>query len=95
MSVQDHLVSGSSLIVSLFKEVSDLIPNTGPLSQVLGITSQLFEIVDQIQTNKEGCEHLIERILGFLKDITEDRNQLNVPIPAGSPTEKRLYTLIS
>ncbi|KAF7977235.1 hypothetical protein HWV62_4337 [Athelia sp. TMB] len=95
MSVQDHLVSGSSLIVSLFKEVSDLIPNAGPLSQVLGVTSQLFEIVDQIKTNKEGCEHLVERILGFLKDIAEERNRLNVPIPASSSTGKRLYTLIS
>ncbi|KAF7966867.1 hypothetical protein HWV62_36675, partial [Athelia sp. TMB] len=72
MSVQDHLISGSSLILSLFKEVSELIPNAGPLSQVLGVTTRLFEIVDQIKTNKEGCEHLVERILGFLKAIAEE-----------------------
>ena len=95
MSFLDHATDASSTIVTLFKEVSDLIPNAGPLSQVLGITGQLFEIVDQIKTNKEGCEFLVERILRFLKSIAEACKRLKTPIPAGSPTADTLNDLIS
>ena len=94
MSFLDHVIDASSTIVTLFKELSDLIPNAGPLSQVLGITGQLFEIVDQIKTNKESCEFLVERILRFLKGIAEECRRLNKPIPAGSSTAARLDDLI-
>lgn len=95
MSVKDHFLSASSTIVTLVKEISDLIPNAGPLSQVLGITAQLFTIINQIKTNKDDCVFLVERILRFLKDIAEECKRLDAPIGVGTPTAARLNNLIS
>lgn len=95
MSRTDHFIGASSTIVDLVKEVSDLIPNAGPLSQVLGITGQLFTIINQIKANKDDCMFLVERILRFLKDIAEECKQLDPPIRAGSRTASRLNDLIS
>ncbi|KZP29168.1 hypothetical protein FIBSPDRAFT_927216 [Athelia psychrophila] len=94
MSVSDHFLGASSTIVTLVKEVSDLIPNAGPLSQVLGITAQLFTIIKQIKTNKDDCVFLVERILRFLKDIAEECKQLDAPIRASSRTAARLKDLL-
>lgn len=93
MSVQDHFLSASTTIVTLAQGMSDLIPNAGPLSQVLSITAQLFAIIDEIKTNKDSCEFLVERILRFLKEIAEECK--NKPIQADSPTGKRLKNLVS
>ncbi|KZP29714.1 hypothetical protein FIBSPDRAFT_926871, partial [Athelia psychrophila] len=95
MSVKDHFLGASQTIATLVKEVSDLIPNAGPLSQVLGLTGQLFIIVNQIKTNKEGCAFLVERILRFLKSIAKECKRLDAPIRVGSPTAARLKDLIS
>lgn len=95
MSRTDHFIGASSTIVDLVKEVSEIIPNAGPLSQVLGITGQLFTIINQIRSNKDDCMFLVERILRFLKDIAEECKQLDAPIKAGSRTALRLDDLIS
>jgi hypothetical protein len=95
MDVTDHVLGASSTIVTLLKEVSDLIPNAGPLSQVLGITNQLFGIVNQIRDNKDACEFLVERILRFMKDLMEECARLKVPIEDGTPMEARLRNLYS
>ncbi|KAF7967295.1 hypothetical protein HWV62_34777 [Athelia sp. TMB] len=91
----DHAVNASSTIIALFQEVSDLTPNAGPLSQVLGITGQLLDIVKQIKTNKESCEFLVDRILRFLRSIAKACKHLTAPITAGSPTAETLNDLIS
>lgn len=90
----DHFISTTSTFVDLVKEVSDLIPNSGTLSQVLGITGQLFTIINQIKTNKDNCMFLVERILRFLKDIAEECKQLDPPIRASSRAALWLYDLI-
>lgn len=95
MSPTDHFIGASSTIVDLVKEVSDLIPNAGPLSQVLGIVGQLFTIINQIKANKDDCMFLVERILSFLKLIAEECKQLEAPIRAGSRLALRLHDLIS
>ncbi|KZP29133.1 hypothetical protein FIBSPDRAFT_927201 [Athelia psychrophila] len=95
MSAKDHFVGASSTILDLAKELSALIPNAGPLSQVLGITGQLFAIVNQVKTNEGDCVFLVERILRFLKDIATQCERLNAPIGVGSPTDALLKDLIS
>jgi hypothetical protein len=95
MDVKDHVLSGSSTIISLFKDVSALIPHAGPLSQVLGITNQLIGIISQIRDNKSACEFLVERILRFMKDLMEECARLKVPIGDGTPMEARLRNLYS
>jgi hypothetical protein len=93
MSVADHVVTGAQTIVNLFRDVSTLVPNAGPLQQVMSVTGQLISIVKEIRDNKEDCEHLIERILLFVKNLAKECSQLNVPILHGTPTAARLYTL--
>ena len=95
MDVKDHVLSGSSTIVTLFKQVSDLIPNAGPLSQVLGITKELIGIINQIRDSRDGCEFLVERILRFMKDLIGECARLNEPIRDGTPMAQRLYDLMS
>ncbi|KZP07030.1 hypothetical protein FIBSPDRAFT_898372 [Athelia psychrophila] len=92
MSVKNHFLGASSTIVTLVKEVSDLIPNVGPLSQVLGITGELFAIIKQVEANAGDCVFLVERILRFLKDIAEQCKE--APIRAGSPNDVLLKKLI-
>jgi hypothetical protein len=93
MDVTDHVLGASSTIVTLLKEVSDLIPNAGPLSHVLGITNQLFGIINQIRDNKDACEFLVERILRFMKDLMEECARFKVPIGDGTPMEARFRNL--
>jgi hypothetical protein len=95
MDVKDHVLSGSSTIVTLFKQVSDLIPNAGPLSQVLGITKELIGVINQIRDSRDGCEFLVERILRFMKDLIGECARLNEPIRDGTPMAQRLYDLMS
>jgi len=95
MDVTDHVLGASSTVVTLLKEVSDLIPNAGPLSQVLGITDQLFRIIGQIRDNKDACEFLVERILRFMKSLMKECARLKVPIGDGTPMEERLRDLYS
>jgi hypothetical protein len=92
MGVADYAVGAASTITTLFKEVSDLIPNAGPLANVLGVTKELMAIINQIQDNKEQCSFLVERILFFLKDLPKESARPNGP---GSPTADRLNKLAS
>lgn len=89
----DHIAGAPSICVALLTEVSDLIPNSGPLSQVLGITRLLFDIVDKIKTNKESCEFLVEHILRFLRNLAQECNRLNTSIFDDSLTAERLREL--
>jgi hypothetical protein len=95
MDVQDHLLGGSLTIVTLFKDVSALIPHAGPLSQVLGVTKELIGVINQIRDNRDSCEFLVERILRFMKKLLEEDARLNEPIPDGSPMARRLHDLMS
>jgi hypothetical protein len=95
MDVKDHVLSGSLTIVTLFKEVSGLIPHAGPLSQALGLTKELIGVINQIRDNKDSCEFLVERILRFMKKLIEECSRINEPIRDGTPMALRLYDLIS
>ena len=97
MDATDHFLGASQTLVTLVKEVADLIPHAGPLSKVLGLTGQLFVIINQIRTNKDDCVFLVERILHFLKDIAVEYKRLeaHAPIRAGSPTAVRLNDFVS
>jgi hypothetical protein len=84
MDVGDVL-SGSSTIIMLLKQVSNLIPHAEPMLQVLGVTQELIGVINQIQGNKDSCEFLVERILHFMKKLIEECAQLNMPIQDGTP----------
>lgn len=94
MNAVDHVLGGTSTIVALLKDVARLVPNAGPLAQILGVTKELITIISQMRDNKDGCLHLAERILLFLKNISEETARLNLPIREGSPTALRLDELV-
>jgi hypothetical protein len=90
------LIRGGVLtIVTLFQAVTQLIPHAGPLTQILGVTKELITVVNEIQDNKDGCEHLVERIIGHVKSIIDELTRMNVPLAAGTPTAARLHVLLS
>jgi hypothetical protein len=91
----DLILGGVLTIVTLFQAVTQLIPHAGPLPQILGVTKELITVVNQMQDNKGGCEHLVERIIGHVKNIIEELTRMNVPLAAGTPTAARLYVLLS
>lgn len=95
ISVKNSFPGASPTIVTLVQEVSDLVPNEGPLFRVLGITAEVFAIIAQIKSNKNSCEFLVERILRFLKDIAAASKRLDSPIRAGTPKAASLKDLLS
>ena len=84
MNPVDHALGGASTIVTLLKDVSCLIPQAGPLAQVLGVTKELIGIINQMRDNGGDCLFLAERILKFLKDLSDENARLNEPIQEGS-----------
>jgi len=94
-SIMSNALGGLSTIFALLKDVSSLVPQAGPLAQVLGITKELIGIINQMRDNGEGCSYLAERILKFLKKLSEESVRLNEPIREGSPTALRLMELQS
>lgn len=95
MDATDHALGAASTITTMLKEVSNLIPNAGPLVTVLGVTKQLITIINQMRDNNEQCSFLVERILVFLKNLSKESARLNEPIRDGSPTADRLNELVS
>jgi hypothetical protein len=89
------ILGGVLTIVTLFQTVTQLIPHAGPLAQILGVTKELITVVNDMQDNKDGCEHLVERIICHVKNIIEELTRMNVPLAAGTPTAARLYVLLS
>jgi len=94
MDAVDHALSAASTITTLLKEISSLIPNAGPLTNVLGVTQELFKMINQVQENNDQCSFLVERILVFLKNLAKETARLNEPIRDGSPTADRLSELV-
>jgi len=95
MDAADHALSAASTITTLLIEVSNLIPNAGPLANVLGLTKELINIINRMRDNNEQCSFLVERILGFLKNLSKENARLNEPIRDDSPTADRLNELVS
>jgi hypothetical protein len=95
MDATDHAFGAVSTITTLHNEVSNLTPNPGPVANVLDVTKVLIDIIEQTQDSKEQWSFLVERILGFLKNISEESARLNKPIRYGSPAANRLNQLVS
>jgi hypothetical protein len=94
VNIADQILTGSLTIITLFKQVANLIPHAGPLSQVLGATKELIGVINEMGDNKDDCEHLVERVLLFIKSLVEELSQMNVPLQDGTPTAARLYALL-
>lgn len=92
-TLPERILNGSLTIVTLFKEIAGLIPHSGPLAHVLGVTKELILIVNEMRDNREGCVELIERILRFLRHLAEELVRMNIPVQEGTPTAARLYAL--
>lgn len=95
MDAADHALMAATTITTLLKEVSNLIPNAGPLANALGVTKEIVNIINQMRANNEQCSFLVERILGFLKHLSKETARLNEPIRDGSPTADRLNEFVS
>lgn len=96
VKVADHtVINGSSTVVFLFKDLTDLIPCKGPLTQVLNVTNALNSVVGGMydDTNKITCEYLVERVLVFLKNLVEDSKRAGVSLQSGSPAAAKLFVL--
>lgn len=95
VGIADHVISGSLMVVTLFKAVASLIPQAGPLPQILGTTKDLICVINQMRANKDGCKHLVQRIISYIKNIIDELTRMNVPLRPDSPTAARLYVLHS
>src|ERR1700691_4403934 len=94
MNIADQILTVSLTIIILFKEAANLIPQAAPLFQVLGATKELINVISETRGNKDGGEHLVERVLLFIKILAEEYSRLKVPLQDGTPTAARLYTLL-
>ncbi|KAG6844681.1 hypothetical protein H0H87_004721 [Tephrocybe sp. NHM501043] len=95
IDASDHALGAASTAPTLIKEVSSIIPHTGPLASALGVTKELISIVNQMRENKDQCLFLVERILRILRDVAKESARLKDPIRYGSPAADRLNKLIS
>jgi hypothetical protein len=78
--------------------ILDDIPNlplalAGPLSQVLDVISGMIDAVKAMREGKDGCKHLIFRVLKFLQSLVDESRRSNVPIIEDTPTAARLFAL--
>lgn len=92
-TLAENIISGSLTIVNLFKDVANLIPHAGPLSQILAVTAQIIGAIHEMQDNKSSCEYLVERILKFLMNLAIE--EANMPMQDGTSTAARLHVLLS
>jgi hypothetical protein len=65
----------------------------GPLSQVLDVISGMIDAVKAMREGKDGCEHLIFRVLRFLQSLVDESRGSSMPIVEGTPTAARLFAL--
>jgi hypothetical protein len=94
-TVIDHTLTESTTILALLKSIVTIIPHAGPLlSGVFGITLTLIGIVNQIRDSRDDCNHLIERILRFLKNLLEESQQTSTRVENGTPTAVRVFNLL-
>jgi hypothetical protein len=95
VDVAGHIIGGSLMVVTMFKAVSSLIPQAGPLPQILGVTKDLIAVINQMRDNKGACKHLVQRIISHMRNIITELTRMNVPLKAGSATAARLHILLS
>jgi hypothetical protein len=65
----------------------------GPLSQVLDVISGVVDAARAMREGKDGCKHLIFRVLKFLQSLVDESRGSNVPIIEDTPTAARLFAL--
>ncbi|KAF9514633.1 hypothetical protein BS47DRAFT_867632 [Hydnum rufescens UP504] len=78
--------------------ILDDLPNlplalAGPLSQVLDVVSGMIDAVKAMREGKDGCRHLVFRVLKFLQALMDESRGSNVPIVEGTRTAARLFAL--
>jgi hypothetical protein len=91
----DDLFLNSTLaFVTLFKDVSALVPHAGPLKEILGGTKELILVINEVRDLQGDADFLIERILNFVKLQIQELGQLAQPLESGTPTAARLFALM-
>ncbi|KIK01282.1 hypothetical protein K443DRAFT_98958 [Laccaria amethystina LaAM-08-1] len=68
-SVHDTLVANSATMLSLLVEVSDLFSNVPYVKVVAGVVKQIIEISNQVRTNRERCEELVEKVMSYSRVV--------------------------
>lgn len=94
MGFSDHVRNGSLTLVTLFKDASALVPHAGPLSQILGVTKELIVMFNDMKDNKDGCSHIVRRVLHFVKSFSEELDRMKISVREGTGTASRLYILL-
>lgn len=65
----------------------------GPFTQVIDVVSGTVDAVRLMRGNREECEHLMARIVRFLRSLIDHLTASKVPIVDGTPTAARLFAL--
>jgi hypothetical protein len=93
-TIIDHTLTESTAILTLLKSVASLVPHSGPLADVLGVTLALIGVVKLMRDNQDECNYLIERILQLFKNLLEELKRTNIRAENGTPTAVRVYQLV-
>ncbi|KAF9506353.1 hypothetical protein BS47DRAFT_1367419 [Hydnum rufescens UP504] len=98
-SPNDHTGSewNSALAVASIRVHIPALPGAlvGPVTQIVDVLTEISEAIKTMRDGREGCAHLISRVMNFLQLFVEDLRGSNVPVPDGSPTAVRLFALKS
>jgi hypothetical protein len=54
-TIIDHTLTESTAILTLLKSVASLVPHSGPLADVLGVTLALIGVVKLMRDNQDDC----------------------------------------
>jgi hypothetical protein len=90
----DNTLTESTAILTLLKSIASLVPHSGPLADVLGVTLALIGVVKLMRDNQDDCNYLIERILQLFKNLLEELKRTNIRAENGTPTAVRVYQLV-
>jgi hypothetical protein len=90
----DHTLTESSTILTLLRSVASLVPHSGPLADVLGVTLTLIGVLKLMRDNRDERNYLIERILQLFKNLLEELKRTNIRAENGTPTAVRVYQLV-
>jgi hypothetical protein len=95
--INENVSRGWDAAVAMASMLDDL-PNlplalAGPLSQVLDVVSGMIDAVKAMRDGKDGCRHLVFRVLKFLQALVDESRGSDAPIVDGTPTATRLFAL--
>ncbi|KAK0533678.1 hypothetical protein OC835_002933 [Tilletia horrida] len=92
----DDGVAAADTVVSLFSELSDLVPLAGPfLAMGLGVIKEIFAIVQDVRNNKSACEAFATKVMETFHEFAIAAKSAGRPILPGSSAAVLLEPFVS